>query len=196
MDAEIQKPPLKNARSLATRERILAQARRVFADLGFENTTIRAVAAKANIHPSMVMRYFHSKQELFAAAASIDFRMPDLAKVAPGSRGHALIEHVMEQWEGESTRRELQVLLRAAGTHELARQRFVEFVQRQALPAIRKVVVEDHQEERIGLILVQVAGLVVSRYLLAYKPVVALHRDQITHSIGSVVQGYISGPWM
>ncbi len=142
----------------------------------------------------MVMRYYHSKEELFATAASIDFRMPDLASVAPESRGKALIAHIMEQWEGESTHRELQVLLRAASTHELARQRFVEFVQQQALPVIRKVVVKDRREERIGLILVQIAGLVVSRYLLAYKPVVGMHRSRTTRLIGSVVQGYISGP--
>ena len=174
------------------------QARHVFAELGFENTTIRAVAAKANIHPSMVMRYYHCKEELFAAAASVDFRMPDLTRVAPESRGQALIAHIMEQWEGESTRRELQVLLRAAGAYELARQRFVEFVQQQAMPVIRKVVVKDHQEERIGLILVlvQIAGLVVSRYLLGYESVVAMDRSQLSFLIGSVVQGYISGSVM
>lgn len=141
----------------------------------------------------MVMRYYHSKEELFASAASIDFRMPDLAAVAPERRGEALIAHIVEQWEGESTRRELKVLLRAAGTHELARQRFVEFVQQQALPVIRNVVAKDRQEERIGLILVQIAGLVVSRYLLAYEPVVAMTRSQIIRSLGSVAQGYLSG---
>ncbi len=187
---------MRNARSLETRERILTQARQVFAELGFENTTIRAVAAKANIHPSMVMRYYHCKEELFAAAASIDFRMPDLTRVTCESRGQALIAHIMEQWEGENTRRELQVLLRAASTHELARQRFVQFVQQQALPVIRKVVVKDHQEERIALILVQIAGLVVSRYLLAYDSVVAMERGQLSRLIGSVVQGYISGSLM
>ena len=56
----------------------------------------------------MVMRYFRSKEELFAASTSIDFRMPDLAKVAPECRGQALVAHLMDQWEGESTRRELQ----------------------------------------------------------------------------------------
>lgn len=188
-----QKPPEKNARSLATRERILTQARHVFAELGFENTTIRAVAAAAKIHPSMVMRYYGSKEELFAIAASIDFHMPDLSLVNPARRGEALIQHILEQWEGEGTGPELKVLLRAAGTHEKARQRFVEVVQRQALPVIRKVVTQDRQEERIGLILVQIAGLVVSRYLFAYRPVVAMDRSQIIRSLGAVLQTYLSG---
>jgi AcrR family transcriptional regulator len=189
-----QKAPAKNARSVATRERILAQARHVFAELGFENTTIRAVAAAAKIHPSMVMRYYGSKEELFAMAASVDFHMPDLSLVKPARRGEALIEHILEQWDGESTGPELKVLLRAAGTHDKARQRFVEIVQRQALPVIHKVVRQDRQEERIALILVQIAGLVVSRYLFAYAPVVAMDRSQIILSLGAVVQTFLSGP--
>ena len=196
MDSEIRETSVKHGRSLQTRERILAEARHVFAQLGYENTTIRGVAAKANIHPSMVMRYFDSKEGLFAAAASIDFRMPDLTAVSAAERGEALIAHILEQWEGETTRRELKVLLRAAGTHESARQRFVDYVQQQALPAIRNVTARDHQDERIGLILVQIAGLVVSRFLLAYHPVLAMPRSQITRSIGAVVQGYLSGPWV
>jgi AcrR family transcriptional regulator len=193
VNPKTQKAPVKNARSLATRERILTQAQHVFAEVGFENTTIRAVAAAAKIHPSMVMRYYGSKEELFAMAASVDFHMPDLFLMKPARRGAALIEHILEQWDGEGTGPELKVLLRAAGTNEKARQRFVEVVQRQALPMIRKVVREDRQDERIGLILVQIAGLVVSRYLFAYAPVVAMDRSQIIRSLGAVVQTYLSG---
>jgi AcrR family transcriptional regulator len=193
VNPKTQKALVKNARSLATRERILTQAQHVFAEVGFENTTIRAVAAAAKIHPSMVMRYYGSKEELFAIAASVDFHMPDLLLVKPARRGEALIEHILEQWEGELTGRELKVLLRAAGTHDKARERFVEVVQRQALPVIRKVVRQDRQEERIGLILVQIAGLVVSRYLFAYAPVVAMDGRQIIRSLGAVVQTYLSG---
>ena len=193
MVAEEKQAPSKPLRSQATRTRILAHARRLFAELGFENTTIRGVALAAKIHPSMVMRYYHSKEELFASAASIEFHMPDLTRVSSQGRGEALIAHILEQWEGEATGRELKVLLRAAGTHELARQRFVQVVQEQSLPAIRKVTAKDHHEERIGLILMQIAGLVVSRYLFAYGPVVLMQRDQVIRALGPVIQRYMSG---
>jgi AcrR family transcriptional regulator len=195
MAAEKNQSPVKALRSDATRKRILAQARRIFAELGFENTTIRGVAAAAKIHPSMVMRYYHSKEELFACAASIDFHMPDLTAVSAETRGKVLIAHILEQWEGEATGRELKVLLRAAGTHELARQRFVQVVQEQSLPAIRKVTSKDHHEERISLILMQVAGLVVSRYLFAYGPAVSMKRDEVIRALGPVIQRYLCGTW-
>ncbi|MEU6715853.1 TetR family transcriptional regulator [Nonomuraea sp. NPDC046802] len=55
-----------------TEARILAAARRLFADSGYDRTTIRAVAAAADTDPGLVMRYFGSKDELFARVAAIE----------------------------------------------------------------------------------------------------------------------------
>lgn len=58
-------------RRLATEQRILWSARALFAERGFERTTIRAVATAAEVDPSLVMQYFGSKSELFAQAAKV-----------------------------------------------------------------------------------------------------------------------------
>ncbi|MEU7839166.1 MULTISPECIES: TetR family transcriptional regulator [unclassified Nonomuraea] len=54
-----------------TERRILEAARKLFADLGFERTTIRAVAKAAEVDPALVMQYFGSKQDLFSAAVAV-----------------------------------------------------------------------------------------------------------------------------
>lgn len=54
-----------------TRARILAAARRLFADNGYDRTTIRAVAGEAGVNPGLVMHYFGSKEDLFAEAVSL-----------------------------------------------------------------------------------------------------------------------------
>ena len=54
-------------RSDATRARILRAARAEFAAVGYQRATIRGIAAGADIDPSLVMRYFGSKAELFDA---------------------------------------------------------------------------------------------------------------------------------
>ena len=69
--------------SQQTKAVILAAARERFAESGFERATIRAIAADANIDPSMVMRYFGNKDQLFAAAADFDLQIPDLSDVEP-----------------------------------------------------------------------------------------------------------------
>jgi AcrR family transcriptional regulator len=55
-----------------TEERILHEARRLFAELGFERTTIRAVAAAAGVDGGLVMHYFGSKQELFLRVTRVE----------------------------------------------------------------------------------------------------------------------------
>ena len=175
---------MKNAkplRSQKTRDCILIAARRLFGEQGFEKTTIRAVGAAAAINPSMVMRYYSSEEELFAAAARVDFRMPDLALVSSASRGVALVTHVLEQWEGAASE-ELQAIVRAAGTHEFARPRLAEVVEKQAVPAIRSVPPVDRIEERLGPIIMQVAGLVLSRYLFRHPSVTVLSQETIISS--------------
>ncbi|WP_040835058.1 TetR/AcrR family transcriptional regulator [Nocardia brevicatena] len=52
-----------------TQERILRAATRLFAESGYERTTIRAVATAADTDPSLVIRYFGSKEQLFARVA-------------------------------------------------------------------------------------------------------------------------------
>src|SRR3982074_3486930 len=79
--------------SVETKAVILAAARQRFAESGFERATIRAIAADANIDPSMVMRYFGNKDQLFAAAADFDLQIPDLTDVATSQVGARLVAH-------------------------------------------------------------------------------------------------------
>lgn len=55
-----------------TERRIAATAGALFAELGFERTTVRAVAARAGVDPALVMQYFGSKQGLFRAVVTMD----------------------------------------------------------------------------------------------------------------------------
>jgi len=45
--------------------------------LGYERTTIRLVAAAASIHPSLVMLYFGSKENLFPSSSKFDLAIPN-----------------------------------------------------------------------------------------------------------------------
>ncbi|MFE3519051.1 TetR family transcriptional regulator [Streptomyces sp. NPDC059166] len=58
-------------RRRATEHRILEGARGLFAEKGFDRTTIRAVAASAGVDPALVMQYFGSKRELFTRAVQL-----------------------------------------------------------------------------------------------------------------------------
>ena len=80
----------KTRKSERTRAAILKAAQELFAELGFERTTVRAVAGRAAIDPAMVMRYFGSKDELFAEATLFDLKLPDLTTIDPSRIGEML----------------------------------------------------------------------------------------------------------
>ncbi|ROO85462.1 TetR family transcriptional regulator [Actinocorallia herbida] len=179
----------KARRSDATKEAILNAARERFAEDGYERATIRAIAADAAIDPSMVMRYFGSKDKLFAAAAEFDLRLPDAAHVPPDELGRTVAAHIMDRWEHDEA---LKALLRAAVTNPAAADRMREIFTVQLAPAVFAVA-PDAPATRAGLIATQVLGLAFTRYLLRLPPVVAMSRETVIAWLGPTLQRYLTG---
>jgi AcrR family transcriptional regulator len=169
---------------------ILAAAKQRFAEAGFERATIRAIAADANIDPAMVMRYFGSKDQLFAAAADFDLQLPDFSSAESDQMGAQLVTYFMDRWERDEA---LVVLLRSSTTNAEAAQRMQEIFAGQLLPAIAKINPDD-APRRAGLIATQVLGLALCRYVLRLPPVVALSHDEVVAWLGPTVQRYLEGP--
>ena len=65
-------PKSRAARRAATAQRILEAARAEFGEHGLEAATIRRIAHRANVDPSLVMQHYGSKAALFAAAIQLD----------------------------------------------------------------------------------------------------------------------------
>ena len=109
-------------RSAGTRRAILEAARTTFAARGYEQTTIRAVAARAGVDASMVMRYFGSKAGLFTTAATAELQVPDLRAVPAGERGELLVRVFVDRWEDAARDDELIVLRTAVTSETVAAQ--------------------------------------------------------------------------
>ena len=173
--------------SAETKAVILAAARERFAESGFERATIRAIAADANIDPSMVMRYFGNKDQLFAAAADFDLDFPDLSGVEADQLGAALVAHFMNRWERDDA---LIVLLRSSTTNAEAAQRMQQIFAAQLMPEIAKVNAAEPARSA-GLIATQMLGLALCRYVLKLPPVVAMSRDEVVSWLGPTCQRYL-----
>src|ERR1700689_4662083 len=113
-------------RSEGTRRAILGAARATFAARGYEQATIRAVAARAGVDASMVMRYFRSKAGLFTAAVTMDLQVPDLRSVPASDRGESLTRHFISRWEDPTRDDEMIALLRTAATSETVAEQLQE----------------------------------------------------------------------
>jgi AcrR family transcriptional regulator len=174
-----------------TREAIRAAARERFATDGYERATIRAIAAQADIDPAMVMRYFGSKEKLFAAAAEFDLRLPDMSLVPPDRIGVTLAEHFLNRWEADET---LTALLRAAVTHPAAAERTHAIFAGQVAPVAAALCPDPAQAPtRAGLVATQVLGVALCRFILRLPPVVAMSGEDLIGWLGGTLQRYLTG---
>ncbi|SNB77337.1 transcriptional regulator, TetR family [Arboricoccus pini] len=175
-------------RSAESRARILWQARRHFAEHGYEGATIRNIARDAGIDPSMVMRYYGSKEGLLAAAASFDLRIPDLTKLPRDQIGMTIASHFVAKWEGSDHNDTMTVLLRASTTNEHARMRMHELFRTQVLAAFRPICPPDELMERAGFLCSQILGVAITRYVLKLPQITSLPVDRLLVQIAYMAQ--------
>jgi AcrR family transcriptional regulator len=178
-------------RSDPTRARILDAARRRFAQDGYDGTTIRAVAADARIDPSMVMRYYGSKDGLFIAAADVDLDLPDLTQVPRRQWGRRMVRHFFERWEGTGDQT-LALLLRSAATNSHAAERLRAVVPVQIAETLERAGV-DQPERRAALMASQMLGVAYCRYVLAVPFIAQAEPDDLVGDLGRTMQRYMAG---
>jgi AcrR family transcriptional regulator len=182
--------PTKARDGAATRSAILATARAQFGNHGFERTTIRSIASAAGVDPALVMHYFGSKAELFAAASRFDITFPDLADVAPERVADVLLPMFVAVWGPEGP---FLPLLRAAATNRAAADALLEVFVDRVAPALAAVV-PDRAAERAGLVGSQLLGLAVARYILCIPSLADMDDANLIEWLRPVFTHYLADP--
>jgi AcrR family transcriptional regulator len=165
----------------------------MFAAQGYELTTIRAVAARADVDASMVMRYFGSKAGLFTAAVTMDLQVPDLRSAPASRRGELLVRHFISRWEDPVRDDELIAMLRTAVTSETVAGQLQGIVS-QLLTVPIAALGDEHAAERGALIAAQLLGLALCRYILLFEPLASLPVDDVVAAVAPSVQRYLTRP--
>jgi AcrR family transcriptional regulator len=185
-----ERPP---RRSDATRTAILTAARERFASEGYERTTIRAIAKDARIDPSMVMRYYGSKEGLFDAVLDVDLRMPDFGRLSHHEVGEALASHFLSVWEENHDA--LTAMLRVGVTNASGAERIQTIFRDQILPVAQQAYPDPEQAPaRAALVVSQVLGMALARYVLKFPPAAALTREEIIAWLAPTLQRYLTAP--
>ena len=189
----MKKIAVKHTKSDRTRAAILEAAQALFAEIGYERTTIRGIAEHASADPALVIRYFGSKDGLFAQATSFDLKLPDLSETPRDKTGHTLIAHFLELWEGALSNGSLPILLRAAASNDGAAERIRQIFAGQVIPALKQTAASPDAEKRAALISSHLLGIALSRYVLKVPVAVSLTREEIIQSVGPTLQRYLTG---
>jgi AcrR family transcriptional regulator len=180
-----------------TRQAILDAARTRFAADGFAATTIRRVAADAGVNPSLVMQFFTSKEELFAAVMSISPKsLERISTVFDGPDEHLgerVVRAHLEVWEGAPEDSEpLMAMLRGAIGNEQAGSQLREFIQARLLDAMGAEGGNAPDAAlRAGLASSMLVGIVVGRRLVGVPILAKADTETLVAIVAPAIQSVL-----
>ena len=181
-----------------TRQSILEAARQVFAEKGYDQASIRAIAAQAEVDPALVHHYFGTKEKLFLTSMNAPINPAELVPKAldgpPEEAGERLVRLMLSVWDSPAGAAAV-AMMRSAMSNEWTARLLREFVVTQILRrAIAELTVDPADAPmRAALVATQVAGLAVVRYVLKVEPVASAPAEDLVRAIGPNVQRYLTG---
>ncbi|GAB3245051.1 TetR/AcrR family transcriptional regulator [Arthrobacter pigmenti] len=181
-----------------TRGTILAAARMLFAEHGYEGTSLRRIAREASVDPALLHHYFDGKDGLLAASVELPADpgevLAAVVELPPDQRGEALVRTLLQLWESP-LQPALLTLIRSTIGSKRQSALMREIFKRRILNAVMSgTEYDDGQKELRGsLVASQILGLVIARYVVRLEPVAALPVEDVVGQVGPTVQRYLTG---
>lgn len=180
-----------------TRERILSSARELFARNGIDKTSIRAIAAAAEVDPALVHHYFGTKTQLFAAAIHIPIDpmqvIGPLRQVPVEEIGRVLPSLLLPLWDSEMGKGFIATLRSMLAGNDSSL--FRTFLQEVIVKEVGSRVDDPPGSGpiRVQFVASQLVGVVMARYILELDPFRSLPVEQIAKTIAPNLQRYLTG---
>lgn len=188
----------RRAGASGTREAIARVASRKFAEVGYDRTTVRSIAAEAGVDAALVRHFFGSKQRLFVSVMTLPISAEEiLPRILDGDRagaGERVARFAVAQLDDPAARRVLTGLVRAAASEPEAARLVRELVTRRLLEPIARGLGADDAPLRASLVSSQMMGVVMARHVVRVQPLASLSSEQLVHALAPTLQRYLVEP--
>ncbi|MEV5569577.1 TetR family transcriptional regulator [Spirillospora sp. NPDC052269] len=178
-----------------TREKILAAARDLFAEKGFDGASLRAIAREAGVDPALVHHYFGSKEGVFVAAMRFPVNpaelLPKVMAGDPDRLGELFARSFIGVWDDPDKRAPIVAMLRSAMTNERAATLMREFVTSTLLE--RFAAAREVPLLRIQAAIGQLIGMMILRHVIRVEPLASATPDELVALVAPTLQRYIDG---
>jgi AcrR family transcriptional regulator len=178
-----------------TRDAILAVARRRFATRGYDATSLRGIAADAQVDPALLIHYFGTKEGLFIAATGLPARLPDLFAGLDGAdrreSAEALVRGYLAAVDSDQSRNAILALVRSAVSNEKAAAMMREFLTTELLSVIAEWTQAPDAPLRASLVAAQLVGIAMLRHVVRVDPVARASPDEIVALVTPVIEQYL-----
>lgn len=189
-DAAADARPTRAQQRRLTEERIRVAARDLFAEQGYERTTIRAVAAQAGVDAGLVMHYFGSKSELFAATAKLT-----PARLPVGGTTAEITDALLEDLNARLVDEPVASLavLRSMLTHAGAERDFRAAAQ-DWTRRIEAAIPGPDAALRAALISALINGVILNRYLVRATDLADAAPDRVLAALRPIMAALVEPP--
>ncbi|GAA4484050.1 TetR family transcriptional regulator [Microbacterium panaciterrae] len=178
-----------------SRDLIVAAAEYEFGEHGYDGATVRAIAARAGVDSALVHHYFGTKADLFADVIGIPLRPDvDVPAILKGPRdevGQRLVRYVLEAFEQPDVRRRGVTMIRVAVGSKAMSPVLVGFLARELIGRITGLLESPDAALRANLVASQIAGMIVTRYVVRLQPIADAPIDELVDRIGPTIQRYL-----
>ncbi|MEU5692599.1 TetR family transcriptional regulator [Actinosynnema sp. NPDC020468] len=180
-----------------TKAALLAAAREVFVERGYEGATVRAIAARAGVDAAMVNHWFGGKENLFAKAVlqlpvDPNVLVERLLDGPVEEVGERIVRNFVAVWDATGGG-QFTALVRSVTAHDQVAEVLKEFFVKQLL---RRVLVElavDRGELRATLCATQIFGMGIVRYMVRFEPIASADVEVLVKAIAPNLQRYLTG---
>lgn len=182
--------------SLPGRERILDAARKLFAERGFDKTTMRAIAEAANVDVALIPHHFGNKRGIYMVAT----RMPinpavvahEVNQVPLDQLGTAIVGRLVELWR---TPAGMSTLASFRSMFDEGPNDFFKVIDAVVWKPVRTRLRDagyDDADERVDLAISAIVGLALGREILKFPALSTMAADDVVKRVGPVVQTYLT----
>lgn len=182
----------------STRQLLIEVAQREISERGYNGVSLRSIARRANVDPSLVRHYFGSKQSLLTQAVRLEIDPTTLAaEVLRGSDatvGRRTVKALLTQWDNPRTApMSLTRLSGALNSEEVAQLTRDDFIGT-FFGTITAQVSPDHPELRASLAATQLIGTALTRYLVKDPVIASCEQQDLIRILGRTIQRYFTEP--
>ncbi|MFF0143232.1 TetR family transcriptional regulator [Streptomyces sp. NPDC005227] len=179
------------------KERILTEARASFLQRGYRGTTMRMVAAAADVDLALISYHFGSKQGLFAAAMALGIApgqvVAQVLDGAPAQLPQGLLRAVLKVWDDPETGGPLVLLVTRAEQDVALRRALQEYVERELTGRLAAHIGGRDCVDRAGSALGLTLGVIFSRYVLRIDPIATMDPERLVEllapGLGAILEG-------
>ncbi|MEV6715486.1 TetR family transcriptional regulator [Lentzea sp. NPDC051208] len=180
-----------------TKAALVAAAREVFVEKGYDGATVRAIAAKAGVDAAMVNHWFGGKEGLFAQSVlQLPFDPAEILKrVLDGpleEAGERIVRTFVTVWDatGGGT---FAALIRSVTSQPEVANALKSFLINAIFKNVLAEIGAEQHELRATLCATQMVGLGIVRYVVQFEPLASTDAETVVRTVGPNLQRYLTG---